>query len=90
MTAFLMLAAVLFEAAKGGVSVKVDADSAGIDPAKSVFLQVEVSSPPGKAVQLPDLRDRVVGFSEQYLALNPSAKDAAQVKKNIEQLKAAK
>ena len=27
---------------------------------------------------------------EQYLALNPSAKDAAQVKKNIEQLKAAK
>ena len=63
MTAFLMLAVVLFETANGGVSVKVDAESAVVDPAKSVFLRVEVVSPPGKAVQLPDLRDRVVGFS---------------------------
>ena len=83
MTAFLMLAAVLFEAAKGGVSVKVDADSAGIDPAKSVFLQVEVSSPPGKAVQLPDLRDRVVGFSlaEDFVEEPETAADGSLVQK---------
>ena len=83
MTAFLMLAAVLFEAAKGGVSVKVDADSAGIDPAKSVFLQVEVASPPGKAVQLPDLRDRVVGFSlaEGFVEEPETAADGSLVQK---------
>ena len=81
MTAFLMLAAVLFETAKGGVSVKVDAESAEVDPAKSVFLRVEVVSPPGKAVQLPDLRDRVVGFSlaEDYAEEPETAKDGSQV-----------
>ena len=81
MTAFLMLAVVLFETANGGVSVKVDAESAEVDPAKSVFLRVEVVSPPGKAVQLPDLRDRVVGFSlaEDYAEEPETAKEGSQV-----------
>ena len=58
-----LMAAILFEASQNGVSVKVESDTQMIDPAKSVFLKVEVISSSSKEVPLPDLRDRVTGFS---------------------------
>ena len=43
--------------------MKIDSDLTQIDPAKSVFLRVELRAPSDRAATLPDLRDRVVGFS---------------------------
>ena len=62
MTALIIAAAVL-EMSRNGVDLKVDSDRAQIDPARSVFLRVELKAPSDMAATLPDLRDRVVGFS---------------------------
>jgi len=59
----LLLAAVLFETTQGGIDLKVESETHAIDPAKSVFLRVEVTSPHDRSATMPDLRDRVVGFS---------------------------
>ena len=59
----LLVAALLFEASKGGIDFKVESDSIVVDPARSVFLRVELKVPPDRASALPDLRSRVVGFS---------------------------
>ena len=48
---------------RNGVDLKVDSDLTQIDPAKSVFLRVELKAPSDRTATLPDLRDRVVGFS---------------------------
>jgi len=58
-----LLAAVLFETSQGGIDLKVESETSVIDPAKSVFLRVEVKTPSDRSAQMPDLRDRVVGFS---------------------------
>ena len=63
MTAFVMLAAVLFEFSKGGVEFKVESETSQIDPAKSVFLRLELKTPKGVEAVMPDLRERTVGFS---------------------------
>lgn len=63
MTAFVMLAAVLFEFSKGGVEFKVESETSQIDPAKSVFLRLELKTPKGVEAAMPDLRERTVGFS---------------------------
>ncbi|MBQ5795882.1 MAG: hypothetical protein IIW14_07825 [Kiritimatiellae bacterium] len=63
MTAFVMLAAVLFEFSKGGVEFKVESEASQIDPAKSVFLRLELKTPKGVEAAMPDLRERTVGFS---------------------------
>ena len=60
---FLLIAATLFEATQNGVAVKIESETKAVDPAKSVFVDIEVASPRGTAVQMPDLRDRAVGFS---------------------------
>ena len=62
MTGFLIAVAVL-EMSRGGIDLKIDADRTQIDPARSVFLRVELKAQPGIVAELPDLRDRVVGFS---------------------------
>ena len=62
MTALIIAAAVL-EMSRNGVDLKVDSDRAQIDPARSVFLRVELKTPSDRTATLPDLRDRVVGFS---------------------------
>ena len=59
----LLIAATLLEMQRGGVDLKIDADVAQIDPAKSVFLRVELKAPSDRTATLPDLRDRVKGFS---------------------------
>lgn len=58
-----IVAAVLFQAQRDGVEVKIESETERIDPAKSVFLRVEIKAPRGAGVQLPDLRDRANGFS---------------------------
>ena len=62
MTFFLLAAAVL-EMSRNGIDLRVDADATQIDPAKSVFLRVELKSPADRTATLPDLRGRVKGFS---------------------------
>jgi len=59
----LVLAAVLFEAQQGGVSLTLSSETTVVDPARSVFVEVELKCPHGKTATLPDLRERVTGFS---------------------------
>lgn len=63
MCAILLFAAVLFETSQDGVSFKVESETTQVDPARSVFLRVELTAAPDRTAALPDLRDRVVGFS---------------------------
>lgn len=63
MWAFALIAAVLFETSQDGVSLKVESETTQIDPARSVFLRVELATAADRTATLPDLRDRVVGFS---------------------------
>ena len=62
MIAFL-LAAVLFETSQFGIGLKVESETKVIDPARSVFLTMELRTPHDRTAAIPDLRDRVVGFS---------------------------
>ena len=57
------LAAVLFETSQFGIDLKVESDTKVIDPARSVFLTIELRTPHDRTAMMPDLRDRVVGFS---------------------------
>lgn len=59
----LFFAAVLFETSQDGVSFKVESETTQVDPARSVFLRVELTAAADRTATLPDLRDRVVGFS---------------------------
>ena len=59
----IFIAAALLETSVNGVDLKIDSDLTQIDPAKSVFLRVELRAPSDRTATLPDLRDRVVGFS---------------------------
>ena len=59
----LLIAAAVLEMSRNEVDLKVDSDLTQIDPAKSVFLRVELKAPSDRTASLPDLRDRVVGFS---------------------------
>ena len=59
----ILLAAVLFETTQGGVDLTVDSETKVIDPAKSVFLTVTMKAKASVKAEMPDLRDRVVGFS---------------------------
>jgi hypothetical protein len=60
---YLAIATVLFEATQGSVAVKVESETNTIDPARSIFLRVEVKSSSSDNAPLPDLRERVEGFS---------------------------
>ena len=59
----ILFAAVLFETSQDGVSLKVESDAAQVDPGRSVFLRLELTAAADRTATLPDLRDRVVGFS---------------------------
>ena len=48
---------------RNGIDLKIDADRTQIDPARSVFLTVTVKSPADVKATLPDLRERMRGFS---------------------------
>ena len=53
----------VLELSRNGIDLKVDVDRTQIDPAKSVFLRIELKTPADRTAALPDLRDRVKGFS---------------------------
>jgi hypothetical protein len=59
----LLLAAALISIEKGGIDFKVESDVVRIDPSRSVFLTVSLKSDESANIELPDLRERVVGFS---------------------------
>lgn len=59
----LLLAAALISIEKGGIDFKVESDVVRIDPGRSVFLTVSLKSDENANIELPDLRERVVGFS---------------------------
>ena len=58
-----LLSAVLFQTSQGGIDFKIESETTVINPARSVFLRVEMTVPSDKSAIMPDLRDRVVGFS---------------------------
>ena len=58
-----LIAAVLLETGAGGIDLKVESETKVVDPARSVFLRVELRTPRDRSAEMPDLRDRVVGFS---------------------------
>ena len=59
----LLIAATVLEMSSGGIDLKVDADRTQIDPGRSVFLTVTMKTPKDVKASVPDLRDRVRGFS---------------------------
>lgn len=59
----ILIAVALLEMSQGGIDLKVESETRVIDPAKSVFLTVTVTAKPNVKVSMPDLRDRVLGFS---------------------------
>ena len=59
----ILIAAVLFEASQFGIDLKVESETKVVDPARSVFLRMELRTPHDRKADMPDLRDRVVGFS---------------------------
>ena len=58
-----LLAVALLTAGHGGIELKIDAETRTVDPAKSVYLTLTLTSPKDVNARLPDLRDRVRGFS---------------------------
>ena len=77
----LLFAVVLFETSQNGVSFKVESDATQVDPAKSVFLRLELKTASDRTAKLPDLRDRVVGFSlaEDFVEEPKHEKDGSTV-----------
>ena len=63
MLSYLILAVAVLEMGKNGIDLKVDADRTQIDPARSVFLRIELKAAADRTAALPDIRDRVKGFS---------------------------
>ena len=76
-----LIAAVLFETLQGGIGLKVESETKVIDPARSVFLRMEIRTPHDRKVDMPDLRDRVVGFSlvEDFAEEPQKEKDGSTV-----------
>ena len=59
----ILLAVVLIETSNFGIDFKVESETKVVDPARSVFLTMELRTPHDRTATMPDLRDRVVGFS---------------------------
>ena len=59
----ILLAVVLIETSNFGIGLKVESETKVVDPARSVFLTMELRTPHDRTAVMPDLRDRVVGFS---------------------------
>ena len=63
MNGFIALAAVIIGLEKEGFSLEIDSSTEKIDPGASVILTVSLKTAKGVEVALPDLRDRLSGFS---------------------------
>lgn len=64
----LLIAVIVLETSQNGIDLKIDADRTVVDPGRSVFLTVTMKTPADVKASLPDLRERVRGFSlaEEY------------------------
>jgi len=60
----LLVAATLLAVERNGISLNVESETETIDPARSVFVTLTVKSPRDVTVTMPDLRERVRGFSQ--------------------------
>lgn len=58
----IVLAVTLFSANQDGIELTVDAETKVVDPAKSMFVTVTTKAKGAVNAEIPDLRDRVVGF----------------------------
>lgn len=63
MVALSLLAAILTSAGANGVALTIEGESGRVDPARSLFLTVSLKAPHGLELEMPDIRERVVGFS---------------------------
>ena len=59
----ILIAAVLLETNQNGIGLKIESETKVVDPARSMFLTMELKVPHDRTAAMPDLRDRVVGFS---------------------------
>ena len=59
----ILLAATLLSAGENGLKLELEGETAQIDPARSLFLTLRLTTPPGVKSELPALRDRLRGFS---------------------------
>jgi hypothetical protein len=76
MISVLILAVSLFNTSHNGIDVIVSSDNDVIDPAKSVFVELKITSPKDVDVYAPDLRSRVRGFSlAEDFAIEPYEND---------------
>ena len=76
MISALILAVSLFNTSHNGIDVIVSSDNDVIDPAKSVFVELKITSPRDVDVYAPDLRSRVRGFSlAEDFAIEPYEND---------------
>ena len=78
----MLMAALVLNQTSNGIVFKAETDNVRIDPARSVFLRVEAKAPQDRVVELPDLRDRVVGFSlaEDFVEEPKTDNDGSSVK----------
>ena len=78
---FPLIVAALLELNQGGLELTVDSATKVVDPAKSMFLTVTLKAKPSVKAELPDLRDRVVGFTlaEDFAEEPKTEKDGRQV-----------
>lgn len=76
MISALILAVSLFNTSHNGIDVIVSSENDVIDPAKSVFVELKITSPKDVDVYAPDLRSRVRGFSlAEDFAIEPYEND---------------
>lgn len=69
MLGLLLLAATLASGGSQGVNLTIEGDVTQVDPARSLFLTVTLTSPKERQVALPDLRDRVVGSRSPKISM---------------------
>lgn len=72
----LIFAVVLFESSNHGIDVTLSSEKDIVDPARSVFVDLKISSPKDVEVLAPDLSSRVRGFSlAEDFAVEPYEND---------------
>ena len=77
----ILVAVLLLESNQFGISLKLESETRVVDPARSLFLRMELRTPRDRSATMPDLRDRVVGFSlaEDFLEEPRTEKDGSTV-----------
>lgn len=72
----ILIAVAVLEMSRNGIELRIDADRTQIDPGRSVFLSVAMRTPKDVMSSVPDLRDRVRGFSLAEEGAKKTVRDA--------------